>query len=343
MKSAVALSCLGVAQAFTPGFTPRFSVQRLAETKMPASYLSEISNDDDKPPAWQEFQKELEGKTSQGINPDGNYEGLVDGDTFDGGDGQTGVVGDGSNNMEQFDNSGVVQSNSASTRVAGGVGGAESKQRQKNAFGTFTGYADSLKEKGMMDVDEYGEDRLQARRQQLENWRNQRELKAQQVSGLQEMADYTGVEYDARRATQSYFNALDNGKPLDDAKWNVYQGDKKADSLTEAAQGLTAGPITEAIQMSCAFPKPSFHTIKVENDVMTYEEFVVGFTADSDNGGGDFQVTPLSGELNRRGGEPTELNVVFKPMAPGGAPRNVYIVVQTEESKFTYQITGTVM
>jgi hypothetical protein len=45
-----------------------------------------------------------------------------------------------------------------------------------------------------------------ARRQQLENWANQRALKEEQNAGLAEMAEYTGVEYDARRATQSYFN-----------------------------------------------------------------------------------------------------------------------------------------
>lgn len=53
-----------------------------------------------------------------------------------------------------------------------------------------------------------------ARRQQLENWANQRALKEEQNAGLAEMAEYTGVEYDARRATQSYFNVLKDFKKL---------------------------------------------------------------------------------------------------------------------------------
>ena len=39
-----------------------------------------------------------------------SYDGLVDGDTFDGGDGQTGCVGDGENNLDKFETNGVVQS-----------------------------------------------------------------------------------------------------------------------------------------------------------------------------------------------------------------------------------------
>jgi len=347
MKSVMAVSCLGFAQAFTPGIAPnRFAVRRVAETttQLPASYLSSIEDDSNKAPAWKEYQEELKGTTQQGINPDGNYEGLVDGDGFDGGDGQVGVVGDGGNAMESFDNRESIDHGEGRVRQhAPMIGGVEAKKMQKNAFGSTTGYADALAEAGMVELDEYGDDRLQARRQQLENWRNQRELMAQQNSGLQEMADYTGVEYDARRATQSYFNALDKGKPLDDAKWNVYQGEAKDAALTEAATGLAAGDVLETVAMTSAFPSPSFHTIKVENDVISYEDFVVGFSAESDNGGADFQVTPLSGELNRRGGDPTELNVVFKPTAPGGAPRVAYMVVKTEESNFTYKLVGTVM
>ena len=73
--------------------------------------------------------------------------------------------------------------------------------------------------------------------------------------------------------------------------------------------------ITDTIEMTCQFPKPSFYEIKVENDVISFEDFVVGFAAGD---AGDFQITPTAGELNRRGGEPQILSVVFKPNAPGG-------------------------
>ena len=57
------------------------------------------------------------------------------------------------------------------------MGGRESKLNAKNAWGTTTGYADELAKRGMVEIDEYGEDKLARRRQQLENWRNQEELR----------------------------------------------------------------------------------------------------------------------------------------------------------------------
>jgi hypothetical protein len=38
------------------------------------------------------------------------------------------------------------------------VGGSESRKRAANAFGTFTGYAESLKEDGMVKTNLAGED-----------------------------------------------------------------------------------------------------------------------------------------------------------------------------------------
>mmetsp|Transcript_76437 Transcript_76437/g.218920 ORF Transcript_76437/g.218920 Transcript_76437/m.218920 type:complete len:174 (-) Transcript_76437:808-1329(-) len=127
---------------------------------------------------------------------------------------------------------------------------------------------------------------------------------------------------------------------------NVYKGEAKANAADGYAEGLTIGTdyagnpeITDTIEMTCQFPKPSFYEIKVENDVISFEDFVVGFAAGD---AGDFQITPTAGELNRRGGEPQILSVVFKPNAPGGT-RDAWLVVQTEESKWTYHLTGTVM
>merc|ERR1712190_307729 len=96
---------------------------------------------------------------------------------------------------------------------------------------------------------ETGEDRLAARRQQLENWRNQRELRAQQEEMHTEEASYTGTQYDPRFGSQSYFNHLNAGAHEDESKWNVYKGDAKATRSDVPAEGLTAGDITETIQM----------------------------------------------------------------------------------------------
>ena len=106
-----------------------------------------------------------------------NYEGFIDADGFDGGDGQVGVVGDGKNHMEEFDMSAEDSRGLKGGRKLNQMGGRESKLNAKNAWGTTTGYADELAKRGMVEIDEYGEDKLARRRQQLENWRNQEELR----------------------------------------------------------------------------------------------------------------------------------------------------------------------
>ncbi len=81
----------------------------------------------------------------------GSWEGYVEFNEFDGGDGQMGVAGDGNSKLDSFDMSEIAKSRSRSSR---------------NAWGTTTGYAESLIDKG---VD-------QSRAQQLENWHNQQEV-----------------------------------------------------------------------------------------------------------------------------------------------------------------------
>jgi len=63
-----------------------------------------------------------------------------------------GVAGDGNKKLEEFDTTQLVKSRTMSA---------------KNAWGTSTGYAEELKAKG---VDT-------ARAQQIESWRNQREVR----------------------------------------------------------------------------------------------------------------------------------------------------------------------
>jgi len=84
----------------------------------------------------------------------GSFDGFVDFDEFDGGDGQMGVAGDGSKGLEKM--GGTPQFAKSKTMSA------------KNAWGSSTGYSDSLLERNpKMDV---------ARAQQLENWMNQQEI-----------------------------------------------------------------------------------------------------------------------------------------------------------------------
>ena len=70
--------------------------------------------------------------------------------------------GDGTNAMAIFDKTQSVEVRS-SKRIDNAVGGTESKKTQKNVWGFSTGYANELAEKGMTDVDEYGEDQGRTR------------------------------------------------------------------------------------------------------------------------------------------------------------------------------------
>lgn len=96
----------------------------------------------------------------------GSFKDFVDFNEFDGGDGQMGVAGDGQKGLEKID-SGVSLFNSKSMSA-------------KNAWGTSSGYADSLRE-GNPKMDT-------ARAQQLENWANQQEVRAKNQA-LKNMAD----------------------------------------------------------------------------------------------------------------------------------------------------------
>ena len=62
-----------------------------------------------------------------------------------------GVVGDGNN---QLDSIGGTQEVVGGRRAVSNSVGGSSKSVQKNYFGHTTGYADDLKEKGLVDIDE---------------------------------------------------------------------------------------------------------------------------------------------------------------------------------------------
>lgn len=64
---------------------------------------------------------------------------------------QVGVVGDGN---VKLDSIGGTQEVVGGRRAISNSVGGTSKTVQKNAFGQTTGYADTLKEKGLVDVDE---------------------------------------------------------------------------------------------------------------------------------------------------------------------------------------------
>jgi hypothetical protein len=76
---------------------------------------------------------------------------------------------------------------------------------------------------------------------------------------------------------------------------------------------------------------PSEHLVQVKPVCMTYEDFFGAFSADSFPG---FSVSPATGRMDRRGGEPSELIVRIDPKgANGELVGNLVINLPEDNSK----------
>eukprot|EP00633_Aureoumbra_lagunensis_P000699 CAMPEP_0197290960 /NCGR_PEP_ID=MMETSP0890-20130614/10353_1 /TAXON_ID=44058 ORGANISM="Aureoumbra lagunensis, Strain CCMP1510" /NCGR_SAMPLE_ID=MMETSP0890 /ASSEMBLY_ACC=CAM_ASM_000533 /LENGTH=290 /DNA_ID=CAMNT_0042763371 /DNA_START=176 /DNA_END=1045 /DNA_ORIENTATION=+ len=284
----------------------------------PVSYLSNIEAAGAEKKAWKEAEdpRARVQETEELNGAPENYDGFIDSDGFDGGDGQVGVVGDGTNAMETFDTSQSVKSNLRSNAI----GGTESKQTQKVAWGYSTGYADDLAKKGMVDIDEYGEDRLKARRQQLENWQNQNEIRAQKQAQMNELAQLQGKSLSSGGA-QSYFDVIAGPE-------------KKAAPAPSTTGTIYLEPKATSdghIEIHAPFNGRGGTTIQINNEYSTYSDFRAGFAPGSHPA---FTVEPAVGTLNRRGGQPQEFIFKFKPETVGQTEYRAVFVVETEDHKW---------
>jgi len=138
-------------------FAPFGSTTRARPSVVVKGYLDDLTTELYAPNANPDVQDETHTATDMTTEEisqfgPGNFDDYVEFNEFDGGDGQMGVAGDGNKNLEKFDERVLFKSRSMSA---------------KNAWGTSTGYADTLIDEGVDNQ----------RAQQLENWRNQRELK----------------------------------------------------------------------------------------------------------------------------------------------------------------------
>uniref|UniRef100_A0A7S0YMX3 Plastid lipid-associated protein/fibrillin conserved domain-containing protein n=1 Tax=Hemiselmis tepida TaxID=464990 RepID=A0A7S0YMX3_9CRYP len=73
--------------------------------------------------------------------------------------------------------------------------------------------------------------------------------------------------------------------------------------------------------------------ISIEPSAMTFEDFLAGFTADSDPG---FKVEPSSGTMARRGGENTDLRVTYSGTALDSTPKTATFVVMLPNDNFQW-------
>jgi len=304
------------------------------------SYLSEVEDADSKKKWWEDQEgknyKELGDGPSDPRAPSGfgesddnygpkDYVGFVDAEGFDGGDGQVGVVGDGKNHMEEFDMDAEASAGIKGGRKLNQLGGSESKLNAKNAWGQTTGYADDLKKRGMVEYDEYGEDKLQRRRQQLENWRNQQELRLKKDSSMAELASLQGKEY----------------KPVDHGSY-LKQFDAKPVDVAAAAREATdvgplkAGDVLDTFTIGARLNARGGHTLTIQNEYSLYSDFEAGFLPGASDA---LSVEPTSGTLNRRGSDPQDFVIKFQPQNFEDS-YEATLVIQTEDSSWTYDVVG---
>ncbi|EKX38154.1 hypothetical protein GUITHDRAFT_154778 [Guillardia theta CCMP2712] len=353
---AVTLATVNGFQAYLPSSVPRRahgrscflrSNRRVAVGSLRMGYLDDL----DPPKA-----KTTDGKGNQ-IMPDMDYKGFIDGEGFDGGDGQVGVVGDGKNAMEEFEDRMVIDNSIGGAgrgKVAGGSSGNRIDKRW-NAWGadsTDNSVKDQLKADGMVDIDIFtGEDKKQVQRQQYENWFNQQK------------------QWQAERKLRDQMEALNNGKrqkDTDDYKSLLNKG-VTSETLNEDelenvifATGAKGIDNTEILKKNDWKPvKAGFRidgefeimgqglaTIPVEPNSMVSEQYIARFTEDSApefvvaKTGYDLGEREVTGALPRRG-NPVEFTVRFNPSGPVAEPKLATLVIDTEDNwKWTFKITG---
>ena len=306
------------------------------------SYLSEVEDADKKKKYWEEDgYNEYGDKNYDNLPSDPrahtnvgeadangvplNYDGFIDAEGFDGGDGQVGVIGDGKNAMEEYDMNQAVE-----VRRKNMVGGSESKLNAKNAWGTSTGYAEELKKKGMVAYNEYGEDVMQQKRQQLENWRNQQELRIQKDGQMKQLADLQGKEYQAINHG-SYIAQFEKNR---EREGDVIVTDAHDSYAVEG--DMVPGDVTDVLPVKARLNARGGTTIVIRNEFSTYDDFVAGFAPGASAA---ISVEPSSGTLNRRSGDPQEFVVKFQPTDFADS-YDATLVIETENHKWTYEIVG---
>ncbi|KAL3775459.1 hypothetical protein ACHAWO_004553 [Cyclotella atomus] len=219
-------------------------------------------------------------------------------DEFDGGDGQMGVAGDGNKQLEKMDNTPQF---------------AKSKMMSaKNAWGTDTGYADTLRSQNpKMDT---------ARAQQLENWANQQEVRAknQQLKAMSDSFD------------QQQTSAEENWRQL--AKFGVERNEEF--DLDEKFGPVVPGDsIDGVIELTSPVNRVATFDLPLRNPYMGFADFRAAFTADTPM---DWSVEPNEGSLMQK--EDTNFVVKFKPQGMGVVEG--YLVIETEDFKKTFKVVG---
>lgn len=262
-------------------------------------YLDDLSKDlaaPDSNPVPEEESREANVMDKENIDRagPGSWDQYVEFDEFDGGDGQMGVAGDGNKGLDKFDMSQIAKSKTMSA---------------KNAWGTSTGYADTLVAKG---VDT-------ARAQQLENWHNQQEVlqKRKQQRFMTEDFDNQKDDEDWRKLASF---GVERNQDFDlDENFGVVAADQDLEGTFELVGQMNAGYST--------------HEIHLKNPYMGFADFRAAFTAETPP---EFTVTPSEGSLRQK--ENTVFTIKFKAQKPGAVEG--FLVIETEDFKKSWKVIG---
>lgn len=209
---------------------------------------------------------------------------------------EMGVAGDGSKGLDK-EWKGAAEMAKSKTMSA------------KNAWGRSTGYADQLIADGMEET----------RAQQMENWKNQREVQQ--------------ARNDQRWLTDEF-----DQRPDDDWRsLSSFVGEQVQDvDLDQEFGDVVPGPVTGMIELQGRINSNQVFEFALKNPFMGFSDFRARFTGMSNPS--EWSVTPTEGSLNGRG-DPTQFVVKFRPQNP--TVSTGYLVVETDEDKWTYQLAGT--
>jgi len=79
-------------------------------------------------------------------------------------------------------------------------------------------------------------------------------------------------------------------------------------------------------------------TIAVQSPCMTFEDFYAAFSPDSNRA---FKVTPATGRMDRRNGEPSEFTIICEPSGQAGNLEGSLVInLPDDNTKMTYKITA---
>lgn len=251
---------------------------------------------------------DIEGSTKEATNLEkekidrfsvGDWSSYVEFDEFDGGDGQMGVAGDGNKGLEKF-------GDDVSPSIAK-IGKSRSMSA-KNSWGSSTGYADKLRDKGVET----------ARAQQLENWANQQEISS-------------------RRKSQQAMTEIIEEKQGDDVDWRTLskfgvERNQEFD-LDETFGEVAAGDIEDVIEMSANLNQNDVFEIEVKNEYMGFADFRASFTPETTS---EWTISPTEGSLSSR--EATKFTLRFRAINPQIVQG--HLVIETEDFKKTYKLIG---